>query len=80
MTPKENDTKRTTPSHDGHVKRAAQRLRELESSGVALTEILGGRAGAAFIREECEGDPEVAAAAFAFVHSSRSRDEECYVS
>jgi hypothetical protein len=59
---------------------AAERLRELESSGVALTEILGGQAGAAFIREECEGDPELAAAAFAFVHSPRGRDEERYAS
>jgi hypothetical protein len=56
------------------VKRAAQRLRQLQASGVDLSEILGGEAGAAFVREDCEGDPEVAAAAFARVHSPRGRD------
>ena len=55
------------------MKRAAQRLRELQASGVAFSEILSGEAGVAFIREECEGNPEVAAAAFAFVHSPRGR-------
>ena len=68
-----NDTKRTSRSYDERVKRAAQRLRELRASGVALSEILRGQAGAAFIREECEGNPEVAAAAFALVHSPRGR-------
>jgi hypothetical protein len=53
------------------VKRAAQRLRELQASGVAFSEILSGEAGVAFIPEECEGNPEVTAAAFAFVHSPR---------
>jgi hypothetical protein len=68
-----SDTKRTVPSHLEQVKRAAQRLRELQVSGVALSEILRGEAGAAFIGEECDGDPEVAAAAFALVHSPRGR-------
>jgi hypothetical protein len=56
------------------VKRAAERLRELQASGVALAEILGGEAGAAFIREDCDGDFDVAAAAFALVHSPTERD------
>jgi hypothetical protein len=49
-------------------------LRRYAGLVIALSEILRGQAGAAFIREECEGDPEVAAAAFALVHSPRSRD------
>jgi hypothetical protein len=57
------------------VERAAERLRELQASGVALSELLGGKAGAAFIREECDGDFDVATAAFALVHSPTSRDE-----
>jgi hypothetical protein len=56
------------------VKRAAQRLRQLQASGVDLSEILGGEAGAAFVREDCEGDPDVAVAAFALVHSPRGRE------
>jgi hypothetical protein len=61
-------------ARDERVKRAAQRLRQLQASGVDLSEILGGEAGAAFVREDCKGDPEVAAAAFARVHSPRGRD------
>jgi hypothetical protein len=53
------------------VKRAAERLREMQASGVALSEILSGQAGAEFVREDCNGDEEVAAAAFALVHSPR---------
>ena len=53
------------------VERAAERLRELEASGVYLAEILGGEAGAAFVRDDCDGDPEVAHAAFALVHSPK---------
>ena len=50
------------------VTRATWRLRELKATGVELHEILGGRAGAAFIRDYCGGDPEVAYAAIAFVY------------
>ena len=47
------------------VTRAVQRLRELKAGGVELHDILGGQAGVAFIRDDCEGDPEVAYAAVA---------------
>lgn len=53
------------------ITRAAQRLRELKAKGVELSEILGGRAGAAFVRDDCDGDPEVAYAAFALVYSPK---------
>jgi hypothetical protein len=55
------------------VKRAAERLRELEASGVELSEILGGPAGAQFVCRDCEGDPDLAYAAFALAHSSKSQ-------
>jgi hypothetical protein len=64
------------PSRDERVKRAAERLRELQASGVLLSELLGDEAGAAFIREDCDGDFDVAAAAFALVHSPRDRHGE----
>jgi hypothetical protein len=48
----------------------------MQASGVALSEILGGQAGAEFVREDCNGDEEVAAAAFALVHSPRGRGGE----
>ena len=47
---------------------AARRLRDLKAAGVELHEILGGRAGATFIRDDCDGDPEVAYAAVALVY------------
>jgi hypothetical protein len=50
------------------VTRATWRLGKLKAAGVELHEILGGRAGAAFIRDYCGGDPEVAYAAIAFVY------------
>jgi hypothetical protein len=50
------------------VTRATQRLRELQARGVELYEILGGEAGASFIREACEGDPGVAYASIALVY------------
>jgi hypothetical protein len=50
------------------VTRATQRLGELKAMGVELHEILGGWAGAAFIRDYCEGDPEVAYASIACVY------------
>jgi hypothetical protein len=52
------------------VKRAARRLRKLEDSGVEIHRILGGEAGTGFIRDHCGGDADVAAAAFALVHSA----------
>jgi hypothetical protein len=53
---------------NGWVSRAAGRLGELKAAGVELHEILGGRAGAAFIRDYCDGDPQVAYAAIALVY------------
>ena len=50
------------------VLRAVQRLRELKAAGVELHELLGDRAGAEFIRDDCDGDPEVAYAAIALVY------------
>ena len=50
------------------VTRATWRLGKLKAAGGELHEILGGRAGAAFIRDYCGGDPEVAYAAIAFVY------------
>jgi hypothetical protein len=69
------DTGSRVHSHDERVKRAAERLRELRASGVALSEILSGEAGAAFIREECDGDFDVATAAFALVYPPTGRDD-----
>jgi hypothetical protein len=54
------------------VYRAAERLRELRASGVEPSEILGGPAGASFVCGDCEGDPDLAQAAFALVYSSKS--------
>jgi hypothetical protein len=53
---------------DDRVPRAARHLRELKAAGIELHEILGGQAGAAFIRDYCNGDPEVAYAAIALVY------------
>ena len=50
------------------VTRATWRLGKLKAAEVELHEILAGRAGAAFIRDYCGGDPEVAYAAIAFVY------------
>jgi hypothetical protein len=60
---------------DDRVPRAARRLRELKAAGVELYEILGGQAGAAFIRDDCGGDPEVAYAAIALVYYPTSKQE-----
>jgi hypothetical protein len=62
-------------ARDERVKRAAERLRELKAMGVEIPEILGGPVGAAFVRDDCEGDPDLAHAAFALVHSSKSQSE-----
>jgi hypothetical protein len=56
---------------DENVKIAAERLRELKASGVELSDILGGTAGAAFVRDYCEGDPDLAYAAFTLAHSTK---------
>jgi hypothetical protein len=58
---------------DERVERAAERLRELKASGVELSEILGGQAGAVFISDYCEGDPDLAYAAFASAHFTETR-------
>ena len=52
----------------GRVARATRRLGELKITGVQLSELLGGAAGAAFIRDYCDGD-DVAYAAIALVHN-----------
>jgi hypothetical protein len=54
------------------VQRLARRLRELEASGVELHRILAGESGVAFIRDECGGDADIAAAAFTLVHSEHA--------
>jgi hypothetical protein len=56
--------------------RSTQRLSELKAKGVELHEILGGQVGAAFIRDYCDGDHEVAYAAFALVYSPTSAKRE----
>jgi hypothetical protein len=66
---------RETNSTDRPVAtRATQRLRELQARGVKLCEILGGEAGATFIRDACEGDPKVAYAAIALVYFPRTHE------
>jgi hypothetical protein len=44
----------------------------LEASGVELHRILAGESGVAFIRDECGGDADIAAAAFTLVHSEHA--------
>ncbi len=62
-------------TREDRVKLAAERLRELEDSGVEPSEILAGPAGAAFLFDECGGDPDLAQAAFTLVHSSKGQRE-----
>jgi hypothetical protein len=62
-------------AHAERVNRAAERLRELKASGVELLEILCGPAGVKFVLEDCEGDPDLAYAAFALAHSTISQSE-----
>ena len=59
---------------DDRVQRSARRLRELKAGGVELHELLGGPAGAAFIRDNCGGDPEVAYAAIALVYYPKTHE------
>ncbi len=47
---------------------AAERLRELEASGVGLSEVVSGEEGKRWVEEDCGGDLRVARAAFALVH------------
>ena len=61
---------------NGRVQRAVWRLRELKAAGVELHEILGGQAGAAFIRDDCDGDPEVAYAAIALVYYPTTHERQ----
>jgi hypothetical protein len=58
------------------VLRAAGRLRELKAGGVELHEILGGLAGAAFIHDDCDGDPEVAYTAIALVYYPTTHEKQ----
>ena len=77
MSKKQELSKKREPegARDERVYRAAERLRELRASGIGPSEILGGPAGAAFVRDDCGGDPDLAHAAFALVHSSKSQSE-----
>ncbi len=61
-----------------HIERAAHRLREMKASGIGPSEILGGEAGAEFVRDYCAGDPEVAAAAFTLANSASKYPPERY--
>ena len=65
----------TEGAHDERVERAAERLRELKASGVGLLEILCGPAGVTFVQDDCEGDADLAYAAFALVHSPIRQSE-----
>jgi hypothetical protein len=49
--------------------KAAPRLRELKATGVELQEIFGSEAGVAFIRDDCNGNDDVAYAAIALVYN-----------
>jgi hypothetical protein len=69
------ESERPSNASDAQVTRAAQRLRELEASGTTLPEILGGKAGIAFVRDYCDGDPAIATAAFALVHPPANRGD-----
>jgi hypothetical protein len=62
-------------AHAERVNRAAERLRELKASGVELLEILCGPAGIKFVLDDCEGDPDLAYAAFALAHFTVSQSE-----
>ena len=53
---------------DERITTATWRLRELKTAGLELYEILGGEAGASFLRDDCDRDPEVAYAAIALVY------------
>ena len=55
------------------VAKAVRRLRELEASGAEIQEILGGEAGIAFVRDDCDGDLDIAYVAFALVHAPTTR-------
>lgn len=43
-------------------------MRELEASGVGLSDIVAGEAERLWVEEDCGGDREVARVAFALVH------------
>ena len=65
---------------DERITTATWRLRELKTAGLELYEILGGEAGASFLRDDCDRDPEVAYAAIALVyypttHEKRAGDQ-----
>jgi hypothetical protein len=70
-----NAEEREGGTRDERVKRAAERLRKLEASGIERPVCLGGPAGAVFVLDDCEGDPDLAYAALALVHSSKSQSE-----
>ncbi len=55
-------------SEEDRVRRAAERLAELEESGATLDDILDGPEGLLWIEEACGGDREIATAAFLRVH------------
>lgn len=64
------------PLSDRRVTRAARQLRELKAEGVELHEILSGQAGRTFIRDYCEGDPELVCAAFVLAYNPNSIQED----
>ena len=57
---------------DERITTATWRHRELKTAGLELYEILGGEAGASFLRDDCDRDPEVAYAAIALVYYPRT--------
>lgn len=60
---------RETITHK-RITRAAQRLRDLKATGAELQEILGSEAGAVFIRDDCNGNDDLAYATIALVYNS----------
>jgi hypothetical protein len=67
------DEKHPNDASVTRVGKAVRRLRELESSGVEIHEILGGEAGVAFVRDDCDGNLDVAYVAFALLHAPTTR-------
>jgi hypothetical protein len=60
---------------DERITTATWRLRELKTAGLELSEILGGEAGASFLRDDCDRDPEVAYAAIALVYYPKTHEK-----
>jgi hypothetical protein len=71
---KETDLRQRNPvvTITARITRATQRLGELKAMGIQLSELLGGEAGRTFIRDDCDGNPEVAYAAIALAYYPRT--------